>query len=141
MAPVFAQPFCIVTQVKGGGLAAGPKHLSCLAQVGDGELVIIEPPAQIVDRAPVTAVEVFDGPWLQRKVGVATYLRMNGRQWCVDFSSVSTGQKMRSGEVLNAVVTAGGPASFRTGKEASRAFAEALVSQGAIDQRKATSGR
>jgi hypothetical protein len=138
----FSQQFCSVVPVKAGGnLNAGPKRFPCLVQVGDGELVITEGAQTLIDRAQVGAVELLDGPWLQRKVGEGTFLRMNGREYAVDFGQVSSTELARTGPggVLKAAATAGGPKSLRTARELSKAFAEALVSQGVIDRRKAKS--
>lgn len=137
MAPVFSQPFCSVVPTKAGGkLNAGPKRFPCLVQVGDGELVIAEGQQALIDRSPVSAVELVDGPWLQRKVGEATFLHMNGHQWCIDFGNVPSTELARSGHVIKAAVTAGTPGQLRTARELNSAFAAALVSEGVIDRRK-----
>jgi hypothetical protein len=137
MALAFAQPFCSVVPTKAGGkLNAGPKRFPCLVQVGDGELLMAEGQQALIDRSPVSAVELVDGPWLQRKVGEATFLHMNGRQWCIDFGGVPSTELAQSGHVLRAAVTAGSPGQLRTARALNEAFATALVSEGVIDRRK-----
>jgi hypothetical protein len=137
MAPVFSQPFCSVVPVKAGGkLNAGPKRFPCLVQVGDGELVIAEGQQALIDSSAVSAVELVDGPWLQRKAGEATFLHMNGHQWCIDFGNVPSTELAVSGHVLKSAVTAGSPGQIRTVRELNSAFAATLVSEGVIDRRK-----
>jgi hypothetical protein len=138
----FSQQFCSVVPVKAGGnLNAGPKRFPCLVQVGGGELVIIEAPRTLIDRARVPEVELLDGPWLQRKVGEATFLRVNGHEYCVDFGQVASTELARTGPggIVKAAITAGGPKSLHTAQALRTAFAEALVSQGVIDRRKTKS--
>lgn len=137
MAPVFSQPFCSVVATKAGGkLNAGPNRFPCQVQVGDGELVLAEGRQAVIDRAPLSAVELVDGPWLQRKAGEATFLHMNGHQWAIDFGSVPSTELASSGHLLKAAATAGTPGQLRTVRELNSAFTEALVSEGVIDRRK-----
>jgi hypothetical protein len=69
-------------------------------------------------------------------VGEATFLHMNGNQWCIDFGNVPRTELARSGHLVKAAVTAGSPGQLRTVRELNRAFAAALVSEGVIDRRK-----
>jgi hypothetical protein len=137
MATVFSQPFCSVVPTKAGGkLVAGPKRFPCLVQVGEGELLIAQGPQAVIDRAPVSAVELVDAPWLQRKVGEGTFLHMNGNHWCIDFGNVPSTELATSGHAIKAAVTAGSPGQLRTARQLNAAFAAALVSEGVIDRRK-----
>jgi hypothetical protein len=138
MAPQFSQQFCSVAPyTAGGALVAGRKRQSCLVQVTDGELVIIEAPSSLVDRAPVSTVEL-DTPALQQKVGAATFVLMNGHQWAIDFGRVGMTEYAKSGGVMRKVGVAFGAGTvrgMRRAREVNKQFVATMLSEGATNRR------
>lgn len=110
---------------------------SCLIQVADGELVIIEAPRRLADHAPVAAIEI-DTPAVARKLGGATFVRMNGNRWAIDFGRVGLTESIRSGGIRAMLwVACGGGAikALKRGRSLDREFRSLLQHEGAADRR------
>jgi hypothetical protein len=139
VAPRFSQPGCHVTPVRGGGVGFAPKGGYCLVMIDDGQLVIVQPPDTVVDGGPVSGVELTT-PALQRRVGTATFVRMNGHQWAIDFYYAAQAERLRSGGLgrkISVVFGFGWLASARLARQLNRQFIAALLEQGAAGRRSA----
>ena len=136
MAPRFSQAGCHVTPVR-GGVGFAPKSGYCLVLIDDGRLAIVQPPGTLVDGAPVSGVELTT-PALQRRVGTATFVRMNGHQWAIDFYYAAQAERLRSGgtgRTISVFFGFGWLASARLARQLNRRFVGALVEQGAAGRR------
>lgn len=133
----FSQQYCsVVPYQAGGALVAGRKRQSCLVRVRDGELIIIEAPADLVDVAPVTTIEI-DTPALQRKLGTAVFVKMNSNRWAIDFGLVGQREAYRRGGPRRflAIFGIGSPKAIGRSRQLTRDFVAVLLSEGATDPR------
>jgi hypothetical protein len=135
--PPFSQPGCHVTPYRGGGVARAAGGASCLVLIDDAQLAIVQPPDTMVDRSPVSGVELTT-PALQRRVGSSTFVRMNGHQWAIDFYYSAQAERLRAGGLARKMSVFFGfqwLASGRLARQRNREFVAALLDQGAVDRR------
>jgi hypothetical protein len=125
LAPSFQERCSVVKYTAGGALVAGRKRYACLAFVDESELLIIDAGQSMIDRAPLSAIEL-DTPALQRAVGEATFVRMNGNRWTLDFGFAAKPKRIGLPGLVK---------TMRTAKEINRRFRSALLAGGAVDRR------
>jgi hypothetical protein len=143
VAPLFRQS-CHVTRYRGGGVVFAPGGASCLVLIDDGKLAIIQPPGNVVEAGPVSAVELTTTPALYRRPGSSTFVLVNGRAWAVDFYHAAAAARFRSGGPgTKALIFLGVQwlATGRRARELNREFVAALLSLGAADRRSPQRGR
>jgi hypothetical protein len=137
VAPLFSQAGCHVTPYRGRGVGLTTKGGYYLVLIDNGQIAIVKPPGTVVDQSPVSGVEITT-PALQRRVGTATFVRMNGRHWAIDFYYAAQAERFNSGGPgRKASVFFGFQwlASARLARQLNRAFVAALLDQGAVDRR------
>lgn len=133
----FSQQYChVVPATAGGMMVAGRHRRSCLVEVADGTLTIIEAPAALVLQVPAEEV-VISTPKLQRALGAATIFTIGEKRWSVDFGRTGRIERLKSSGLLSRLATAffmaGIRKDTRRATELNRAFAAALRSHGATD--------
>ena len=137
MAPLFQERCSVVKYTAGGALVAGLKRYDCLAIVDESQLVIADADQSTIDRAPLSTVEL-DTPAFQRKVGEATFVRMKGNRWTLDFGFPARAQVARTKGMFGRVLMRFGfglVETMRTAREINLRFRSALTEGGALDRR------
>jgi hypothetical protein len=138
MEPLFSQQYCTVMPCQAGGLAAsGRRILSCLVEIVNGQLFLIQAPDILVGRSPVPAVEIRDPPPWAARLGTATFVYIGGQLCEIDFSRVGRAELKRPGPAGRLLASYGGGSvkSVKRARELSREFIAALLREGAIDGR------
>ena len=88
----------MVAYTAGGALVAGLKRYGH-ATISEGQLLLTDLAGSSIDAAPLSSIEV-DTPAVQRMVGEATFVRMNGNRWTVDFGRPAVGKVAASRGVV-----------------------------------------
>jgi hypothetical protein len=134
----FSQQYCHVVPAAAGGMVIAGRHRrSCLVNVADGTLTIIEAPAALVLEAPTGEV-VISTPKLQRALGAATIFTLGEKWWSVDFGRTGRIERLKSsgflGRLAITFLMSGARKDARRARELNQAFIAALRSHGASDR-------
>lgn len=136
MTAEFRETCTVVAYMAGGALIAGRKRYG-QALIGDGQLVLTDLAGSTIDAAPLSSVEV-DTPAFQRMVGEATFVRMNGNRWTLDFGRPAVAKVVRSRGAAARVLIIFGIGvvkGLRLARVTNRQFREMLLEDGAVDRR------
>jgi hypothetical protein len=97
-------------------------------QVADGDLILEDGSGGVIDQAPVAAI-IISTPRVQRALGGATFVQMNGHKWSIDFGFAYQADK--SGLKSTAVLMLnGGLKAAKFARRRSREFGEVLAQEG-----------
>ena len=143
MTETFSQQYCTVAPCGAGGrIVTGAKMFNCLAQIEDGELTLIQAPATLIAKAPVSAIQIVT-PAALRKIGTGVILKLDDKLISVAFDLVyrrqqeagqpqaSTGARIAKSFFSFGDITSA-PKAIRLAKELTRDFTTALTAAGAV---------